>query len=297
MPPDRSHLLLVNPSSGGGRAKKLLPEVEREFERQGVEFRTVLTTNLEQGVEQARDAASRGEVPVVMSGDGLIGRVGGALARSRTPVGIIPGGRGNDLARMLGIPTEIPAAVDILAQGHERVIDVGEANGERFLGIASTGFDSECNRRANETRLVRGNMVYAYTALRTLATWKPASFEVTVDGERHDFSGYSVAAANTRYFGGGMMVAPAARLDDGMLDVVLTAEGGKLKFLANLPKVFQGTHVDLPQITVLRGAEVEISANRDFEVYADGEHLTDLPARLRVLPGALRLIVPPEPSA
>jgi YegS/Rv2252/BmrU family lipid kinase len=289
---ERRYALLVNPSSGSGRAAKLLPQAESELRTREAAFRTVLTHNLGHGIEEALAAAEAGEVPVVMSGDGLIGAIGGALAGSSAPLGVIPGGRGNDFARAVGIPTEIPDAVANLLAGHEREIDVGEANGEHFLCIASTGFDSECNRLANETKVVRGNLVYAYSALRTLASWRPADFVVTVDGERHEHRGYSVAIANSKAFGGGMLVAPDAEIDDGLYDVVLTGEESKLGFVRNLPKVFKGTHVELDAITVLRGAEVEISASRPFEVYADGEHLTDLPAKLHLLRRALRVIVP-----
>jgi YegS/Rv2252/BmrU family lipid kinase len=285
-------VLLVNPSSGGGRAAKLLPLVETELRARDAVFRTILTRSLGHGIEEALAAAGAGEVPVVMSGDGLIGAIGGALAGASAPLGIIPGGRGNDFARVMEIPTEIPEAVSVLLAGEEREIDVGEVNGRRFLCIASTGFDSDANRRANETRLVRGNLVYAYAAFRTLATWRPADFTVTIDGEVHEHRGYSVAVANSKAFGGGMLIAPDAKLDDGLFDVVLTGEESKLSFVRNLPKVFKGTHVDLDVITVLRGAEVEISASRPFEIYADGEHIADLPAKLRPLPRALRVIAP-----
>jgi YegS/Rv2252/BmrU family lipid kinase len=292
---DRRHLLLVNPSSGGGRAAKQLPEVERELSANDVAFRTVRTRSLEHGIEEALRAAEAGEVPVVMSGDGLIGQVGGALAESEVPLGIIPGGRGNDFARALEIPTDPAGAASVLAAGEERRIDVGEVNGRRFLCIASCGFDSEANRRANETRLIRGNLVYAYAALRTLATWKPANFTVSIDGgEPVHNRGYSVSVANSKAFGGGMFIAPDAELDDGVFDVVLSAATGKLRFLANLPKVFKGTHVEEEEIRVLRGSEVEVRADRAFPVYADGEHLSDLPASLRVLTGALRVIAPPS---
>jgi YegS/Rv2252/BmrU family lipid kinase len=290
---ERPHVLLVNPSSGGGRALGLLGEAERELGKRQMVFRVVKTRSLEHGVEEARSAAEAGEVPVVISGDGLIGAVGGALAHSEAPMGVIPGGRGNDFARAVGIPTEVPAAISVLQRGEERRVDVGEANGERFLCIASTGFDSVCNRRANEARLVRGSLVYAYSALRTIATWRPADFVVTIDGQRHQHTGYSVAVANTPYFGGGMMVAPGAEADDGQLEVVIIDDVSKWRYMSNLPKVFKGTHVENHEVTVLRGSEVEIEANRPFEVYADGEHQTDLPAKLRLLPRALRVIAPP----
>lgn len=285
-------LLLVNPSAGGTRTPALLPRVQAAMRERGIEYRIVFTESLEHGCREARAAAEAGEVPVVMSGDGLIGQVGGALAGTGALMGVIPGGRGNDLARVLGIPTEVEGAVEVLAGGRAREIDVGEVNGKRFLGIASCGFDSDANRIANETKWVRGRLVYAYAALRALAAWKPARFTLTLDGERREFCGYSVAAANSRAYGGGMFIAPDAELDDGLLDVVTTAEVGKLRFLVNLPKVFDGAHVENEEVTVSRAAEARIEANRPFAVYADGDHLADLPATVRILPGALRMLVP-----
>ncbi|HEY1356408.1 MAG TPA: diacylglycerol kinase family protein [Solirubrobacterales bacterium] len=285
-------VLLVNPSSAGGGALKLLPRIESALDQRHIEFRVLRTRSLEHGVDAALRAVEAGELPVVISGDGLIGAVGGAMAGAETPLGIIPGGRGNDLARVLGIPDEPEPAVEVLAAGHSRVIDVGEANGRRFLGIVSVGFDSEANRVANETKHIRGSLVYAYAAIRTLIGWKPARFTVRVDEERIRFTGYSVSVANNRAFGGGMFVAPDAELDDGLFDVVMVGEGGKLHFAGNLPKVFKGTHVELEEVRVFRASHLELSASRPIPVYADGEHLTDLPAALRVLPRALSVIVP-----
>jgi YegS/Rv2252/BmrU family lipid kinase len=288
------YLIIVNPYAGGGRARKVLPELESALRGHGLDYRLVLTTSLDHGREEALKAVAAGQVPVVMSGDGLIGQIGGALAGSDVPMGVIPGGRGNDLARVLGIPTEIPGAVELLAAGATRTIDVGEINDRRFLGIASCGFDSEANRIANQARFVKGNLVYLYAALRALAAWKPARFELVLDGDPRWFTGYSVAAANSKAFGGGMLIAPDAELDDGRLDVVWVSQVAKLRFLANLPKVFKGRHVDNEEVTVLRAAEVTISADRPFAVYADGDHLADLPATVRILPRALTVIAPPR---
>jgi YegS/Rv2252/BmrU family lipid kinase len=284
--------LLVNPHSAHGQALKLLPRVERALDARRVTFRVERTRSLEDGAERALHAAEAGEVPVVLSGDGLIGAVGGALAGSETPLGIVPGGRGNDLARVLGIPDDPEGSVAILAAGHTRRIDVGEANGKRFLGIASVGFDSEASRRANETKWMRGNLVYAYAGVRTLIGWKTARFTIGLDEKRERLSGYSVSAANSKAFGGGMFIAPDAELDDGQFDVVSVGEVGKLRFLANLPKVFKGAHVEEGEVRVFRAPRLELSASRPFPVYADGEHLTELPVSLRVLPRALSVIVP-----
>jgi YegS/Rv2252/BmrU family lipid kinase len=256
----------------------------------------VRTESLEHGIGEARRAAEAGEIPVVMSGDGLVGQVGGALAETDAALGIIPGGRGNDLARVLGIPSHPAGAVAVLAAGQERQIDVGEANGRRFLGVASCGFDSECNRVANETRLIRGNLVYLYSAIRVLASWQAARFTVVLDGAAPiEFEGYSVAAANSRAFGGGMFIAPHAELGDGLLDVITISDVSKLRYIRGLPKAFKGTHLENDEVTELRAATVEIRADRDFGVWADGEHLTDLPATFGILPRALRVVAPPGP--
>jgi YegS/Rv2252/BmrU family lipid kinase len=286
--------LLVNPSSAGGRSLKLLPRIEAALDARRVAFRAEKTRSLDHGAESALRAVELGEVPVVVSGDGLLGVVGGAMAGAGAPLGLIPAGRGNDLARALGIPTDPEAAVDALLAGHSRLIDVGEANGKRFLGIASIGFDSECNRLANETHWLRGNLVYAYSMPRTLIGWRTARFTIAVGEERKRLSGYFVAVANNSVYGGGMWIAPEAEIDDGEFDVVAIGEVGKLRFLRGLRDVLKGTHLDKPEVSIFRTPRLELDASRPFPVYADGDHLTDLPVSLRVLPRCLSILVPPE---
>jgi YegS/Rv2252/BmrU family lipid kinase len=289
--------LIVNPSSAGGKSLKLLPRVEAALDARRAVFRVEKTRSLEHGVELALRAVELGEVPVVVSGDGLLGAVGGAMAGSETPLGLIPGGRGNDLARALGIPSEPEDAVDVVLAGHSRTIDVGEANGKRFLGIVSVGFDSECNRLANETNFIRGNWVYAYSMMRTLIGWKPARFTLAVGNERKRISGYFVDVANNSVYGGGMYIAPEAKLDDGEFDVVSIGEGGKLSFLLGLKDVLKGEHLGKDEVSVFRTPRLELDASRPFPVYADGDHLTDLPVSLRVLPRCLSILVPGDEGA
>jgi len=176
--------------------------------------------------------------------------------------------------------------------GHSRRIDVGEANGKRFLGIASIGFDSECNRLANETHFLRGNLVYAYSMPRTLIGWRSARFTIAVGEERRRLTGYFVAVANNSVYGGGMWIAPEAEIDDGLFDVVAIGETGKLRFLWGLKDVLKGTHLRKEEVSVFRAPRLELDASRPFPVYADGDHLTDLPVSLRVLPRALSILVP-----
>ena len=260
MSAERRYALIVNPSSGAGRGSSLLPEAEQALTAQGPR---VPHGRHDEPRARRRDGHRRptspGETPVVMSGDGLVGQIGGALAGTGAAMGLIPGGRGNDFARVLGIPSEVDGAADVLAAGNVRHVDVGEVNGRRFLCIASMGFDSDANRIANEAKVIRGNLVYAYAALRALAAWKPATFTLRFDGaDEHTFTGYAVAAANSKAFGGGMFIAPDADLEDGRFDVVMTGSVGKFRFLANLPKVFKGTHIEEDEIEVRRATTVEV---------------------------------------
>jgi YegS/Rv2252/BmrU family lipid kinase len=290
---DATYTLLVNPSAGGGRTRKLVATARAALADGGIQPREITTENIEHGRREARAAAERGDRVLVMSGDGLIGQVGGELAGTGAVMGIIPGGRGNDLARVLGIPADVEEAAGIVAAGRTRRIDVGEVNGSRFLCIASCGFDSEANRIANESR-IGGPVVYAYAALKALAAWKPATFTLELDGRNERVTGYTVAAANSKAYGGGMFAAPDAELDDGLLDVGATGNVGKLRFLRGLTQIFKGEHLETLEVKQWRASEVRIEADRPFSVYADGDPIAELPATVRIIPAALDVIVPPD---
>jgi YegS/Rv2252/BmrU family lipid kinase len=284
--------LFVNPAAAGGRAAHALPLVREELDRMRATYRVLDTRSLEHAHGAAIEAAGAGETVVAIGGDGLVGCLAGALMNTESALAIVPGGRGNDFARVLGIPVEPTAAARLVIEGDERLVDVANVNGRPFVGIASVGFDSDANRIANETRIVKGNLVYLYAALVALWRWHDASFEVVVDGERHDLTGYAVAVANSKAYGGGMYLVPHAELDDGRLDVMLTSSHSKLHWLATVPKVFSGKHVDDAHIQWLSGAEIELRADRPFTVYADGDPIADLPVKIGVAKQALRVIAP-----
>lgn len=289
----RRFAILVNPAAAGGRALEVLAEARRVLEGAGADLRVLQTTGLDHAGAAAAEAAASGETVVAIGGDGLVRCIAGALRDAPAALGIVPGGRGNDFARVLGIPFEPEAAARLLLEGRERAVDVAEVDGSPYVGIASLGFDSDANRIANETRFIRGNLVYVVAALRALAAWKHANFTVTVDGERHECRGFTVAVGNSKAYGGGMFLIPHAELDDGRLDVFLSGAESKLRFLASLPKVFKGTHVDNPSVRFLSGEVVQVEADRPFTVYADGDPIGELPVTVRVRPRCLRVLAPP----
>jgi YegS/Rv2252/BmrU family lipid kinase len=290
--PSRPLAVIVNPAAGGGRALKALPAIRAELDRLGADYRVVETTSADHARKEASAAVAAGVKVGALGGDGLIGTLAGDLCGSEVPLAVLPGGRGNDLARVLGIPTDPADAARVAVEGEERPIDVGEANGKTFVGIASAGVDSDANRIANEAKLVKGNLVYLYAAVRALAQWRDATFEVTVDGRHHTFRGCQVVVGNSKAYGGGMYALPHAELDDGLLDVLVTTQKPKLGLLKLTLKSFTGSHVDDPALRFLRGREVEVRADRPFEVYADGDPIAELPAKIRVAERVLRVMVP-----
>lgn len=287
----RELVLLANPAAGGGRAKRALECCVAELARRGVRHRAVVADGPDDVRRQAAALAGRQLRVVAVGGDGLLRLVAGELAGSDTALAICPAGRGNDFARVLGIPRAPAAAIAIALAGRERAVDLGRVDGKPFLGIASLGFDSAANEIANKVRVVRGQLVYALGALAALARWRPARFAVAVDGRQFELHGYAVAVANSGCYGGGMWLAPHASLVDGRLDVVATAHASRLRLLRNLPRVFAGTHLALPEVVTERGRTVTVDSDRPFDVYADGDPVSRSPCTVTVERGSLRVVV------
>lgn len=284
--------LVVNPAAGRGRALRLLPVATAALAHHDLVVTT--TRSLEHADALVEEAVRDERVVVAMGGDGLVGRAAGAVAAHDGVLAVLPGGRGNDFARAVGVPLDLAAACRSLDDSVERRVDLGDVDGRAFVGIASVGFDSAVQERVLRSRLPLGPAVYRYGALVTALTWRHASFTAVLDGERFTSRGWAVAAANSGVYGGGMRLAPDASVSDGTLDVVVTAATSTLHFLRVLPKIFRGTHVHDPAVTVRRGRSLTVDADRPFRVFADGDPLATLPCTVSVRPGALRLLLPRE---
>ncbi len=298
--------LIVNPVAGNGRSRALLPHVERVLAAAGAEHQVLESASLAHARDLAAAAAGRGEVVVAIGGDGMAGALAAVAASAGAGYGLIPAGRGNDLASVLGIPADPADAARVLAGGTLRQVDLIGVSTPRapeaiVAGSVYAGLPARAGEVANTTRWLGGSLAYPVAALRVLAGWQPVRFAVTITGQPspHEFDGYAVVVANSAYFGAGMRVAPPALIDDGMLDIVLMRHGPKLTFIRALAKIKDGSHVSLPQISLDRGTEATITMDRDLPAAADGEPLpcaTPLPAgtplRIRVLPSALSVLVP-----
>ena len=287
--------LVVNPAAGGGRAQRLLPSVEAALRAAGHDLVITATRSLAHADELVEQALTDDRVVVAMGGDGIVGRVAGAIA-GRGVMAVVPGGRGNDLCRAVGLPRDAVAACEVLADCAPRALDLGVVASTTgtvaFLGIASIGFDSDVQERVLTSRLPLGPLVYLYGSLATVAKWKHAEFTCSVDGSTLSVRGWSVAVANSGIYGGGMHLAPDASLEDGLLDVVSTSATSRLSFLRALPKVFRGTHVQEPSVSVRTATTVALDADRPFRVFADGDPVGVLPCTVTVRPGAVQVLLP-----
>jgi YegS/Rv2252/BmrU family lipid kinase len=230
--------LIVNPTAGRGRARKLLPDVEAALRGAGHDLVVTPTRSLEHADELVAAALADSRVAVAMGGDGIVGRVAGAVAAAGGLMAVLPGGRGNDFCRAAGIPLKAVTACEVLATGEERAVDLGYVGDTAFVGIASIGFDSAVQERVITSRLPLGDLIYLYGSLAAVARWRPATFTCRLDGQPLTVTGWSVAVSNSGMYGGGMRLVPESSLEDGLLDVVTTSTTTKRTFLRALPKVF-----------------------------------------------------------
>ena len=289
-------LLACNPASRGGRGARALPAVRDRLGQAGVEVEVHRTSSLADARKTACDAAGMVDAVVAMGGDGMVGACAAGLADAgpdvRAALGVVPAGGGNDVARALGLPVDDPlAAAGLLPELARRRVDLARADSRRFLNVAGAGFDAEVNRLANERlRRAPATLRYVGALVAKLAVERPSRFTLTLDGRAEELAAWLVVIANGRSYGGGMLVAPDARFDDGVLDVVVIGDLSKASFLATFPKVYSGRHVEHPLVAVHHASRVELACDRPRTVYADGEHAGELPMVFEVEPSAVTVL-------
>lgn len=294
------HLVVaINPAAAFGQRRGAGPLAVERLRAAGhevVALREPSYADLRRAVEAAVHAGT--DALVVVGGDGMVHLSVNALAGAAVPLGIVPSGTGNDVARGLGVPVGDPAAaVDALLarlHGSPRHVDLGRVrstSGEItwFAGVLSGGFDAAVNERANRMRRPRGRSRYTLAILRELAALHPVRYALELDGVIEQRHAVLVAVANSPSFGGGMRVAPDASTVDGRLDVVTLDRIGRAGLLRLLPRVFTGDHVRDARVTVRRVRRVRLDAP-GVVAYADGERIGPLPLEVEVVPGALRVL-------
>ena len=298
MTPPREYAFLVNPASGGGAAPAAVVPVARLLREAGAVVEVTYSPGPHATQDLVAAAVARGATVVSVGGDGMLSSLVGPVARAGGTLGIVPAGRGNDFARMLGLPLDPAGQAEVLLTGGTRTVDL-VALGERLLaGSVYAGVDARAAALVDRLHRLPGRLQYPWAAARSLATYRPARYRLAVDGRGVEVTAATVVVAGSAYYGQGMRIAPDAVLDDGLLDVVVIGAASRRDLVRSLPRVYDGSHVGLPEVTVLRGARVELAAEArtPVPVGGDGEPLGVLPGFgegpwvVEVRPAALRVL-------
>ncbi len=289
----REIALIVNPTSGRGRGARAGREAAARLHHAGHAVRQLVGRDVRESQDMAREAVAQGtDALVVVGGDGMVHLGLQAVGGTDVPFGVVPAGSGNDFARAIGVPLRDPtAAASIVVTGAERRIDLGRVGDQWFAGVVAAGFDARVNDRANRMKWPRGRMRYNAAMLVELGVFQPVPYVLDLDGEAWETSAMLVTIGNIPSYGGGMKVTPGAILDDGLLDIMIVKPLSKARFLTVFPRVYTGSHVDLPFVEIRRAKQVRIDAP-GITTYADGERLGPLPQTFEAVPAALRVLVP-----
>ncbi len=287
--------VIINPSSGRGKGEARGQIVLETLKARGQEFLNLSGASMDEANANARHAINDGEIDglIVVGGDGMAHLGVNIACDTGISLGIIAAGTGNDLARSIGMPEG-----DVVAGTHAvldkldspRKVDAIKAQSSTdkfwFFGTASAGFDALCNQRANQMSWPKGQRRYDIAMVLELAKFKPIHYEATIDGEHRSFDAMLCAVANGPAFGGGMNIAPDAKVDDGYLDLFIVHAMSRLELLKVFPKVYTGGHVTHPAVEFVRAKSVKLSSG-NMPVYSDGEARGHSPLTATVVPGAL----------
>lgn len=287
----REIALLTNPTSGKGKGARVSATALARLRGAGLTVRALQGRDADEALDLARESVAGGvDALVVCGGDGMVNLGIQAVATTDTPLGIIPAGSGDDVARYFDIPRGDPlAAVDRVVAGGTRSIDLARCHGRYYATVMAAGFDAIVNERANRMRWPKGQMRYNIATLLELRTFDPLPYTLDLDGTTLQLSAMLVAIGNGHSFGGGLRITEGARLDDDLLDVVIIKPMSKLDLVRTYPKLFKGTHTTHPQYEHHLARRVTVAAP-GIVAYADGERFGPLPLTIESVPGALTVL-------
>ncbi|KHL10530.1 YegS/Rv2252/BmrU family lipid kinase [Mumia flava] len=291
----RRFTALVNPISGTRHAAGDWDEVTARLRTAGAEVTTIATRSAQHAVEAAGDAARRGDVVVAVGGDGMVRDIATGVHTADGVMAIVPSGRGNDLARTLGIGTDPAELAVLLLEGSVRSIDVLEVGGVIAPGNVYVGVDSHATRLINRLRRLPALLVYRVAGVLAISTWTAPTYTVEIDGRRITTRASTVVISNSGAYGNGLRIVPPAVLDDGHLDVMIVDDVPRRAIIRFLAQAAKGTHVGRPEVRLETGTRVSVAIDREVPVCADGDEIGTVPIEVRLLPAALRVIAPPAP--
>jgi diacylglycerol kinase (ATP) len=288
----RSFTALVNPIAGGGKAAAKWAPLAARLGAAGADVRVELTRGPAHAADIAHAAAAENRVVVAGGGDGLVRDVAQGVVAAGGVMGIVPAGRGNDLARSLGFPHDEAGLAALLLDRAAAACDVIAVGDAVVPGNVYCGIDSVSNAVINNARWLPPKLVYRLAPVRAIVSWRPPLYTLTIDGEKSTIRAHMVVVGNSGAYGHGLRIVPSARLDDGLLHVLVVAAGPKRMIASFMRDAQRGLHVHRPEVSVRTAREITIESDRPLPVCGDGEELSSLPVTARIRPAALRLIRP-----
>jgi diacylglycerol kinase (ATP) len=287
-------LIILNPVSAKGRAMEFRKEIESEFKKLKLDYQIHISKSLQDMMNATKKNLKNGFTNFIgVGGDGTIHYMANILAGTDKNLGVIPTGSGNDIAVNLGLPSDVKSCCRIIKKGATKRLDLGLINDKYYyLCIAGSGFDSQVNDLANNTRLpVKGPAKYSYSVYKTLITFKSKKFFMDYDNNQREIFGMMITASNMPSYGGGMRITPDADPEDGLLDICIIKRMSKLHFVKVFPKVYEGKHIEDSNVEIFRTSHLKLDSEYRFSVFADGEYICKLPAIFKVVPKKLNFIV------
>jgi diacylglycerol kinase (ATP) len=293
------YYFVVNKISGNGNGLKVWKKVEKLLQEKQVNYQVRFTERPKHAIEIAKEFSSEQcSAVVALGGDGTIHDVANGLIGSNIPLGIIPAGSGNDLARALDIPMDYKKALERILIGKQRKMDVGRIGEEYCITVTGIGFDgkvAEVNNTSkykNWLNFIRlGDLSYGLSVLDVLFKYRPVNIQLKVDGKNLAFFNvWLIAIANIPNYGGGIKICPDACYNDGLFDICIVHNMTKWELLRMFPKAYKGNHVFHPGVTMIKGKQVEVTAEWPVIVQSDGEILTKTPVNVTIQKDALLII-------
>ncbi|MBW3660505.1 MAG: diacylglycerol kinase family lipid kinase [Gemmatimonadetes bacterium] len=286
-------MVIANPRAGHGRGLRNLERLREAVRRRGVDCAVVGTDRPGHATELARRAAESGSPRVgVMGGDGTISEVANGLVGSPTAMAVLPMGTGNDVARSLGIPRGLEEALDLAVHGQARPIDIGRERDRFFVSVLGVGFPTIVAEEANAIDWLHGSPAFFVAVYKALHRLRAIPLRIELDDKAIEGDCVAVLVQNTPYTGGGLKMAPEAKVDDGALDVVIVEDIGRLDLMINFPRVYRGGHFAHPSFTAHRTRAIRIESTETLSKMFDGDICGTTPLEAEVVPGGIQMVLP-----
>lgn len=290
------HIFIINPKAGKGKATDLIPFIYEFFRDKDEEFIIRVTEYPGHATEIAKEYSILGDNRIYsVGGDGTVNEVVNGMAGTNASLGVIPAGSGNDFIRSIANPSDIQDFTIRTINGEDKYIDLAKANDKYFINISSIGFDADVAFNADKFKKVpgiTGSMAYVISIIYTVIKKRISKIKIHIDDREMELKLLLAAIANGRFYGGGMLAAPDAKIDDGLFDICLITEASRFQILGLFPKYIKGEHGQLKEVQFLRGKKVTIESNEELRLNIDGEIFSSCTIAFEMIEKGIKVIFP-----